>query len=265
MGGKSSREVAPAPDQSSQNDQRNRNQLIDQSTGAAWFQLNWASFGGGVSSILIITVLVILLYVCWRNNKRANHKARKAELHELATIMGRRGYRAPARDSSPPPRPPPYPGLSRGYPGAPPVPIHGISGTQFDGFSSAAFPAVQIHGGLGSGLPAISYQGGPFPILSGIPSYQEWSPRIRELPGPPARPRVTYAARSAEPEDIIQVAPAPESILRTPRTNRRSVGSGMSRSASLRSINEIQPGASRTGVNALLDQIEAEENASQQF
>ena len=263
MGGGSSRE-APSPDQSSKNDQRNHNRVIDQSTGAAWFQLNWASFGGGVSSILIITVLVILLYICWRNNKRANHKARKAELHELATIMGRRGFSAPHRNSTPPPRPPPYPGLSRGFPGSPPVPIHGLSGAQFDGFGSAAFPTVQLHGGFGSGLPAIAYQGGQFPVLSGLPSFPEWSPRIRELPAPAARPRVTYAARSPEPDEI-QVAPAPESILRTPRTTRRSVGSGMSRSASLRSINEIQPAAPRTGVNALLDQIEAEENAAQQF
>ena len=42
MGGTESK-----PDQSSRQQQQNHNDIIDQSTGAAWLQLNWASFGGG--------------------------------------------------------------------------------------------------------------------------------------------------------------------------------------------------------------------------
>ena len=146
MGGSSSK-APPVADQTTNQRQSNNNKVIDQSTGAAWLQLNWASFGGGISTFFVIMVLLICLYYCWRQNKRS---------------------------------------------------------------------------------------------------------RVA---------RVTYS-RPAETADIeIQ----PESILRTPRSTRRSVGSGMSRSASLRSVHEPIPAAPRTGVQVLLDEFEAEQNQATQF
>ena len=276
MGGTESK-----PDQSSRQQQSNHNDIIDQSTGAAWLQLNWASFGGGISSILIIGVLIVLLYFCWRQNRRANAKARRAELHELLAIAGRRGaLHGPHRhrDSSPPPRPPPYPGLpssssvSGGFPGSPPAPIHRYPGPQYDGPIATIAGSLPFYGGMPSGIPAISYHGGQVPILSGLPqlaAHPEWTSRIREITGPAPRPRVRYspATTQVEAEDTIQLdTGSTTSILRTPRSNRRSMGSGLSRSASLRSVHEAEvPRTPRTGLDSLVDQLEAEENARDQF
>ena len=144
MGGSRSK-----PDQSSKQSQSNSNRIIDQSTGAAWLQLNWASFGGGVSSILIIIFLVILLYFCWRQNRRANAKARKAELHELLAIAGRRGSfrHHSSREPKDSRDPPPYPGTSSGYPGS--------SSGGFPGSPPGSCnPGTQFHG---AGLPPVSY------------------------------------------------------------------------------------------------------------
>ena len=72
-------------------------------------QLNWASFGSGVSSVCIILTLSILLFFCWRQNKKANKKQHEARLHEIAVIAGRDSGRrlhghhsTPIRDNLPP-------------------------------------------------------------------------------------------------------------------------------------------------------------------
>ena len=62
---------------------------IDQSTGAAWLQFNWASFGGGISTIVIICFLLIALYFALPYNRKANRKARCAEFHELLLLSSR--------------------------------------------------------------------------------------------------------------------------------------------------------------------------------
>ena len=51
-------ESKPA-DQHTTQRQSNCHQVIDQSTGAAWLQLNWESFGSGVSTFLIILILIV--------------------------------------------------------------------------------------------------------------------------------------------------------------------------------------------------------------
>ena len=267
MGGSSSK-APPVADQTTNQRQSNNNKVIDQSTGAAWLQLNWASFGGGISTFFVIMVLLVCLYYCWRQNKRSNRKTRRAELHELLAIVSRRTPNQ--RNSHPQPPPPPYPGLpSSGFPGGFPggSPVNGypfanqiLQGAQFNNAGPMLGQIAPIHGGIG--LPAISFHAGQVPILSGLPQIaNEWSPRIRELPAPVQRPRVTYS-RPTEAADIEVI---PESILRTPRSNRRSVGSGMSRSASLRSVHEPTPAAPRTGVQVLLDEFEAEQNQATQF
>ena len=58
-------------------------------------QFNWASFGSGISSVFII----LLLCFCYRKNKRANRKARKAELHEIISLASRDCYVSSSRDS----------------------------------------------------------------------------------------------------------------------------------------------------------------------
>ena len=85
-----------------------------QSTGAAWLQFNWASFGGGISTVIIICVLLVALWVALKYNRKANKKARRAELHELLLLSSRhhRIYDQPAsKEPSQPVR------TSSGYPG----------------------------------------------------------------------------------------------------------------------------------------------------
>ena len=107
--------------QSTEQRQANRNRIIDQSQDSnALMQLNWASFGSGVSSVCIIITLSILLFFCWRQNKKANRKQHQARLHKIAVIAGRESRRrhqehrsTPIRDNIPP-YPPSvmYPGFS---------------------------------------------------------------------------------------------------------------------------------------------------------
>ena len=88
-----------------QNRQSNGNNFknIDQSTGAAWLQFNWASFGGGISTIVIICVLLVALWIALKYNRKANKKARRAELHELLLLSSRhhRNYDHRETSSSP--------------------------------------------------------------------------------------------------------------------------------------------------------------------
>ena len=99
----------PLQQQRNENRQSNNNKNIDQSTGAAWLQFNWASFGSGISSILVILALLVLLFVCYKKNKRATRKARRAEMHEMFTLASR-GHRQSTSTPSPS-------ATSSGYPG----------------------------------------------------------------------------------------------------------------------------------------------------
>ena len=84
----------PATSQSTEQRQVNRNRIIDQSWDSnALMQLNWASFRSGVSSVCIIITLSILLFFCWRKNKKANRKQHQARLHKIAVIAGRESGR----------------------------------------------------------------------------------------------------------------------------------------------------------------------------
>ena len=73
---------------------------IDQSTGAAWLQFNWATFGGGISTVIIICVLLLALWIALKYNRKANKKGRRAELHKLL-LLSARHHRIYDQTSSP--------------------------------------------------------------------------------------------------------------------------------------------------------------------
>ena len=169
-----------------QNRQSNGNQFrnIDQSTGAAWLQFNWASFGGGVSTIIIVCILLVALWVALRYNRRANKKARRAELHELLLLSSRHHRNHDYyKEHSTPVRP------SSGYPGmasvlSPPVHVRERGYEGYPGFLTwqqlqhqAPYPS-----GISSGVSS----------LPAVHQPADWS-RIREIPGTPSRTRVSYA------------------------------------------------------------------------
>ena len=239
----------PLRQQRNENRQSNNNKNIDQSTGAAWLQFNWASFGSGISSILIILALLVLLFVCYKKNKRATRKARRAELHELVTLATR-GRRQSTSTSSPSATSSGYPGPrstsanAGGFPATLPH-ICGSSMQQFypgtatfsSGIGSSPFspasPTVHFPGLHLSGLPGINYNP-PTPQAIGFLPREDWT-RIQELPRPttPARPRGVTYSRDA-PEEI-----QPEPILR--RGPRRSSlrSSGISRSTSVQDLQDV--------------------------
>jgi len=269
MGGGGSK---PRPIQATSQKQANHNKVIDQSRDSnSLLQFNWASFGSGVSSVTIIGVLLVLLFFCWRYNKRANRKQHEAQLHDR--------YRD--RDSYPggsgyPGNPPPS-GYSNGpgFPGSPPPGYSGYSG-------AAPFPAAPPSTIPGPHFGSLGYQ--PVPqqpqfstaqlsaALSSLGSMatlaapsEDWH-RLREVNHP--RSRVTY-------QDEL-----PESILRRPSSRRAAP---VSRPASFHSAHEsaqihqansapASPGPVRAGsstmsptVRAVLDRLEAEENAANQL
>ena len=173
MGSSASSEQPPV----NQNRQSNGNQFwnIDQSTG-------------------IICVLLVALWVALRYNRKANKKARRAELHELLLLSSRhqrnhdyyKEHSTPLRPSSG------YPGMSSVL--SPPVHVreHGYEG--YPGF--LAWQQLQ-HQAQYPQYPAIS-SGLPSGLSSGVSSLPtvhqpaDWS-RIREIPGTPSRTRVSYA------------------------------------------------------------------------
>ena len=200
-----------------ENKQSNNNKNIDQSTGAAWLQFNWASFGSGISSILVILALLVLLFVCYKKNKRATRKARRAEMHELFTLASR-GRRhsnsapSPSTTSSGYPGPRSASANAGGFPATLPH-ICGAGMQQFypgsASFSSGsgpspfspAPPTIQFPGLHFSGLPGINYNP-PTPQAIGYFPREDWT-RIQELPRPAfvARSRgVTYSREA--PEEI---------------------------------------------------------------
>ena len=185
-----------------ENKQSNNNKNIDQSTGAAWLQFNWASFGSGISSVLVIIALLVLLFIYYKKNKRATRKARKAEMHEMFTLASR-GRRhsnsAPSPSTSsgyPGPRsasasaggfPSGLPhacgaGMQQFYPGSATF----SSGCGPSPFSPAP-PTIQFPGLHFSGLPGINYSS-PTPQAVGYFPREDWT-RIQELPRSAPAPR----------------------------------------------------------------------------
>ena len=187
MGSSASSEQPPI----NQNRQSNGNQFrnSDQSTGAAWLQFNWASFGGGISTIIIIFILLVALWFALRYNRKANKKARRAELHKLLLPSSRHqrnndyhlehSQASHSRPSSG------YPGMSSIVPASIPVRERGYEG--YPGFLAwqqlqhqVPYPQLAT---VPSGLP---------PSVPSVHQPADWS-CIREIPGTPARTRVSYA------------------------------------------------------------------------
>ena len=252
MGGGGSK-PRPAAAQNTHQRQANNNRIIDQSKDSnALLQFNWASFGSGMSSIIIIGALIVLLLYCWRQNKKANKKANKAQLHEFAAIVGHSP--APYHDSAPAPWPATqYPG-GGGYPGSPPVGMPAANASGMPGVNSgaAAYP-IAPHPGM-HGFPAVQQPlqqqlsnlaglGGLAALAGSLP---DWT-RLQELSAP--RTRVTY--HDELPESILRRAPS-----------RRNLNEGATPSTSSGRQNGSAPRSPQ--IQALLDRIEAEENAAAQ-
>ena len=214
-------------------------------------QFIWASFGSGVSSILIICVLLVFLYVCYQRNKRANKKARRAELHELVMLATRNG---PHRNTKSEPASAEYPSSIHSpktvsnpmyaqqpysFPGSfiPGAPIVTTTPFSADGlqFSRVSFPGINH-----TQLPPVTYV-----------RDECWSPRIREVRRSPSPQRrcVSYSSRDSSAR--IE----PESILRQPSLSRQP--SARSRHGSTVSLApEVQdripaPRGFRTGTECL--------------
>ena len=208
------------PRQSTEQKQTNNNRIIDQSRDSnALLQLNWASFGSGASSVIIIIALLVLLFYCWRQNRKASAKTHSAQLHEMAAITGH-GSGNRCSDQH---RPSQYPG-GGGYPGNPPPSYPGFPGVNpmfppgpYGGYSAVPTQQPVNAQQLGQALASL---GGLAALAGPAP---DWG-RIHEV-GPP-RARVTY-------QDEM---PPPESILRR-SSSRRNLG-GLSRSNSFHSVHE---------------------------
>ena len=160
-----SKDAPPRPSQNTKQSQANHNRIVDQSAGAAFMQFNWASFGLGVSSILIIAIVLVFLYVCYRHNKRANKKAHRAELHELVMLATRNGPHRSTKLSPPTAEYPPEihtpqrptvvnPMYARPTIELPPTYLPGGPIISSDGvqFSRLGFPGINH-----TQIPAISY------------------------------------------------------------------------------------------------------------
>ena len=198
-----SSESTPQQPPVNHNAQSNGNEFrnIDQSTGAAWLQFNWASFGGGISTVIIICVLLVALWIALKYNRKANKKARRAELHELL-LLSSRHHRIYDQQSSKEPSQPVRP--SSGYPGmssvaAPTIPSRERGYEGYPGF--LAWEQLQRqqlqqlqHLQYLQQLPASHFSNLPSGLSSAIPAQQsaDWS-RIREIPVTPARSRVSFA------------------------------------------------------------------------
>ena len=94
-------------------------QAIVQSADSPIIQINWATFSTGLSSFAIILVLLLMLAICYKKNKRSNRRARRSELHDILHSVHRG---APANSAPPPSRggypafPPAFPGAYPGFP-----------------------------------------------------------------------------------------------------------------------------------------------------
>ena len=63
--------------------------VIVQSANNAAIQLNWATFSTGIYSLAIILVLLILLAISYKKNRRSNRRARRSELHDIVHTLNR--------------------------------------------------------------------------------------------------------------------------------------------------------------------------------
>ena len=213
-----------------QNRQSNGNQFrnIDQSTGAAWLEFNWASFGGegGISTIIVICVLLVALWVALRYNRKANKKARRAELHELLLLSSRhqRNHDYYKEHSSPHTRPSSgYPGMSsvlsppvhvreRGYEGTPGSSPGSSSNTRCNVSSTQQspleFPPVSLPASLPPSQPCTSLPIGPaFGSFPGLP------------PGQGCRTPTSMSTSAVN----LAMQPLPSQLLELPQQNNRSL------------------------------------------
>ena len=258
------------------------------------FQWNWASFGSGITTVILCLALCLLLCFFLRKNNRANSRARRSE------VLTGRGHHVSTRQQCQSGIYPPssgYPGTAFGHSGRgnePPPPYSAVAQTASSCPSTSA-PAIPVSTGflgvtynpatgvtLHSGVPQLGWQNGPsvssvpggaafsgaasMPALAG-PQLQlvaypgqplslqspsgNWSSRIREVSPvrsqfrevSPVRSRVTYV-------DMPRERDLPPPIIRTPRVDRRSVGTGVSRSGSVRSVRSE---TSETGIRGFVN------------
>ena len=152
--------------QDTRNSQSNQNRIVDQSGATAMFQWNWASFGGGITTVLICLVLCLLLCFFIRKNNRANSRARRSELHEILLLTGRGHHVGSRRHLQSGVYPPSsgYPGTAFGHcgrPNEPPPP-----------YSAPVQPSASAtNTGIPSGQPmSASFPGVSFCLLYTSPS-----------------------------------------------------------------------------------------------
>ena len=135
-------------------------QAILQSADSPIIQLNRATFSTGLSSIVIIIVLLILLGICYKKNRQSNRCARRLELHDIVHSLFR---------STQPPEP-----SRQGFPQYPPS-ITGF-GMFPNVFPMVAYPATAPPPSSTAIVPtsvlnlnrALTYAG-PTPGTSGFP------------------------------------------------------------------------------------------------
>ena len=182
---------------------------IIQSADSPIIQLNWATFSTGLSSVAIILVLLLMLAICYKKNRRSNRRARRAELHDILHSL----HRGPPSNSAPPP-------ARGGYPGFPPA---------FQG----AYPGLPMQ--MASMAPVVSYPGPQSTSTAIVPAGQ----MLQVLQRPIAN---TFVA-PIDNEPAVPASQVPPAIQRLAaygahnapqRTGFPGVNSGVNRRAQLR-------------------------------
>ena len=174
--------------QDTRNSQSNQNRIVDQSGATAMFQWNWASFGGGITTVLICLVLCLLLCFFIRKNNRANSRARRSELHEILLLTGR-GHHVNSRRHLQSGFYPPsagYPGTPLGHSGRPNEPPPPYSAVQ---------PSVPATNAInaGTGLPIGQPMSASFPGFQGV----TYNPSSGVTIHPSGLPQLSWAANGS--------------------------------------------------------------------
>lgn len=255
MGSGKSKSENTTTDYSTTNTQQNhmRNQFVEQQPNSNnLFNFSWVSFGGGGILVLVIIGLGCVVAIYWRKSRKAERRARKAELHDLlVSVGGRRGSTPKCSGGKSCSAEPPKPQQSGVYPSF----IQQMPARQFE----QQGPVVQSFSS-GSGYPGINsganfYAGNfapvgfmpPIPTLSQQLALEQqkqqlsadWG-RLREISygTPEVQPTVHARPTARTVSYSVPRTPAakqPESILRAPRE-------GLSRSGSLRSVRSVAVG-----------------------